>query len=230
MRPEFSGHQAGLFPVKPTPPWSACAVMKDPEARPTQPQRQLRSTSTSMPSPSAGRRSLASVVSPVVQAPIVTAVSAWVPHSASVARRTCGTAPAFSPRPVPGCPNSAAFAGYRRQPDKCRRCASAAIPRIRRPACPRRQRRRRRPEQRLQRLRAQPGSGRPSSRSEPGEGARSRWRPTCRTPGALFDAAEEHLGPIDILVNNASGWLADTFAPAGTDQLGRSLQRVTADT
>lgn len=49
-------------------------------------------------------------------------------------------------------------------------------------------------------------------------------------PSALFDAAEEHLGPIDILVNNASGWLADTFAPAGTDQLGRSLQRVTADT
>lgn len=49
-------------------------------------------------------------------------------------------------------------------------------------------------------------------------------------PGALFDAAEEHLGPVDVLVNNASGWLADTFAPAGTDRLGRSLQRVTADT
>ena len=31
-------------------------------------------------------------------------------------------------------------------------------------------------------------------------------------------------------MNNASGWLADTFAPAGTDRLGRSLQRVTADT
>jgi 3-oxoacyl-[acyl-carrier protein] reductase len=48
--------------------------------------------------------------------------------------------------------------------------------------------------------------------------------------GALFDAAEEHLGPVDVLVNNASAWLADTFAPAGTDRLGRSLQRVTADT
>ena len=81
MRPEFSGHQAGLFPVKLTPPWSACAVMNDPEARPTQPQRHLRSASTSMPSPSAGSRSLASVVSPVVQASIVAAVSAWVPHS-----------------------------------------------------------------------------------------------------------------------------------------------------
>ena len=38
------------------------------------------------------------------------------------------------------------------------------------------------------------------------------------------------MGPVNILVNNASGWLADTFVPAGTDQLGRSLQRVTADT
>ncbi len=33
------------------------------------------------------------------------------------------------------------------------------------------------------------------------------------TPAALFDAAEEHLGPVDILVNNASGWVADTFQP-----------------
>ena len=32
-------------------------------------------------------------------------------------------------------------------------------------------------------------------------------------PAALFDAAEEHLGPVDILVNNASGWVADTFQP-----------------
>jgi 3-oxoacyl-[acyl-carrier protein] reductase len=47
-------------------------------------------------------------------------------------------------------------------------------------------------------------------------------------PALLFDTAEEHLGPVDILVNNASGWLADTFAPAGADRLGRSLQPVTA--
>jgi len=46
----------------------------------------------------------------------------------------------------------------------------------------------------------------------------------------LFDAAEEQLGPVDILVNNATGWLADTFAPSGTDRLGRSLQPVTAAT
>ena len=47
------------------------------------------------------------------------------------------------------------------------------------------------------------------------------------TPATLFDAAEEQLGPVDILVNNATGWLADTFAAAGTDRLGRSLQPVT---
>jgi 3-oxoacyl-[acyl-carrier protein] reductase len=50
------------------------------------------------------------------------------------------------------------------------------------------------------------------------------------TPAMLFDAAEEQLGPVDILVNNATGWLADTFAPSGTDRLGRSLQPVTAAT
>jgi 3-oxoacyl-[acyl-carrier protein] reductase len=50
------------------------------------------------------------------------------------------------------------------------------------------------------------------------------------TPAALFDAAEERLGPVDILVNNATGWLADTFRAAGTDRHGRSLQPVTAAT
>ena len=49
-------------------------------------------------------------------------------------------------------------------------------------------------------------------------------------PAALFDAAEEQLGPVDILVNNATGWLADTFGAASTDRAGRSLQPVTADT
>src|SRR5215813_13817447 len=49
-------------------------------------------------------------------------------------------------------------------------------------------------------------------------------------PAALFDAAEEQLGPVDILVNNATGWLADTFAPAATDRIGRALQPVTVDT
>ncbi len=49
-------------------------------------------------------------------------------------------------------------------------------------------------------------------------------------PALLFDAAEEHFGPVDILVNNATGWLADTFAAASADRLGRSLQPVTAQT
>jgi 3-oxoacyl-[acyl-carrier protein] reductase len=49
-------------------------------------------------------------------------------------------------------------------------------------------------------------------------------------PAMLFDAAEEHLGPVDILVNNATAWLADTFTPSGIDSLGRSLQPVTVAT
>lgn len=49
-------------------------------------------------------------------------------------------------------------------------------------------------------------------------------------PARIFDAAEEHLGPVDILVNNASGWVQDTFTPDPTDQFGRSLRPVTAET
>ena len=50
------------------------------------------------------------------------------------------------------------------------------------------------------------------------------------TPARLFDIAEDRLGPVDILVNNATGWLADTFAAAAADRLGRTLQPVTAAT
>jgi 3-oxoacyl-[acyl-carrier protein] reductase len=50
------------------------------------------------------------------------------------------------------------------------------------------------------------------------------------TPAQLFDTAEEQLGPVDILVNNATGWLADTFAATTADRLGRTLQPVTAAT
>jgi 3-oxoacyl-[acyl-carrier protein] reductase len=48
-----------------------------------------------------------------------------------------------------------------------------------------------------------------------------------RVPEQLFDLAEERFGPVDILVNNATGWIADTFTPAETDRLGRSLRPVT---
>ncbi len=47
-------------------------------------------------------------------------------------------------------------------------------------------------------------------------------------PALLFDRAEQALGPVDILVNNASGWLADTFLPAHPDRFGRTLRRVDA--
>jgi 3-oxoacyl-[acyl-carrier protein] reductase len=47
---------------------------------------------------------------------------------------------------------------------------------------------------------------------------------------ALFDAAEEHLGPVQILVNNASGWIADTFVPATTDRFGRAQAPVSSRT
>jgi 3-oxoacyl-[acyl-carrier protein] reductase len=50
------------------------------------------------------------------------------------------------------------------------------------------------------------------------------------TAAALFDAAEEHLGPVDILVNNASGWVADTFQTAHTDAFGRTVQAMSPGT
>jgi len=49
-------------------------------------------------------------------------------------------------------------------------------------------------------------------------------------PAMLFDTAEERFGPVDILVNNATGWIQDTFTAAGADDFGRSLQPVTAAT
>ena len=50
------------------------------------------------------------------------------------------------------------------------------------------------------------------------------------TAAALFDAAEEHLGPVDILVNNASGWVADTFQTAHTDAFDRTVQAMSPGT
>jgi 3-oxoacyl-[acyl-carrier protein] reductase len=47
------------------------------------------------------------------------------------------------------------------------------------------------------------------------------------TPARLFDRAYEELGPVDILVNNATGWVQDTFSAAERDRFGRGLAPVT---
>ncbi len=49
-------------------------------------------------------------------------------------------------------------------------------------------------------------------------------------PAMLFDVAEEQLGPVDILVNNATGWLADTFGAQPVNRHGKSLLQVSAAT
>jgi 3-oxoacyl-[acyl-carrier protein] reductase len=48
-------------------------------------------------------------------------------------------------------------------------------------------------------------------------------------PGRLFDAAEAAFGPVEILVNNATAWRADTFRPVDSDRLGRPLQLLSAE-
>lgn len=50
------------------------------------------------------------------------------------------------------------------------------------------------------------------------------------TPARLFDIAEQVFGPVDILVNNASAWVQDTFLATDTDRFGRVLLGVTAQT
>jgi len=50
------------------------------------------------------------------------------------------------------------------------------------------------------------------------------------TPVRLFDFAESRLGPVDILVNNATGWVADTFADRETHNAGFKMARVSAAT
>ncbi len=48
-------------------------------------------------------------------------------------------------------------------------------------------------------------------------------------PAMLFDEAERTFGPVDILINNATGWRQDTFKPTTTDRFGRGMQPVTAE-
>lgn len=50
------------------------------------------------------------------------------------------------------------------------------------------------------------------------------------TAAKLFDAAEAAFGPVEILVNNATGWRQDTFKPLDRDHLGRPLQPLSAST
>jgi 3-oxoacyl-[acyl-carrier protein] reductase len=49
------------------------------------------------------------------------------------------------------------------------------------------------------------------------------------TAARLFDSAEAAFGPIDILINNASGWVADTFAPKAGSRFGVQPERVSAE-
>jgi 3-oxoacyl-[acyl-carrier protein] reductase len=46
----------------------------------------------------------------------------------------------------------------------------------------------------------------------------------------LFDRAEQTFGPVDVLVHNATGWVADTFALKDVDALGRSVRTVSMAT
>jgi 3-oxoacyl-[acyl-carrier protein] reductase len=50
------------------------------------------------------------------------------------------------------------------------------------------------------------------------------------TPALLFDFAERELGHVDILVNNATGWVADTFTDREGDEAGLKTARVSAAT
>lgn len=49
------------------------------------------------------------------------------------------------------------------------------------------------------------------------------------SPARIFDAAEERLGPVSILVNNASGWRKDGFSAAPADQVGRANHPITVE-
>jgi 3-oxoacyl-[acyl-carrier protein] reductase len=49
-------------------------------------------------------------------------------------------------------------------------------------------------------------------------------------PARLFDFAEAEMGPVDILVNNATGWVSDTFTTSGKHATGVTMAGVSAAT
>src|SRR5262245_6175409 len=49
-------------------------------------------------------------------------------------------------------------------------------------------------------------------------------------PSRLFDAAEAAFGAVDVLINNATAWRADTFAPTPQSRFGHEQTRVSAFT
>lgn len=49
------------------------------------------------------------------------------------------------------------------------------------------------------------------------------------TPRRLFDAVEAELGPVSVLVHNASGWSKDTYAPTEPDAVGRFARLVNTE-
>lgn len=49
-------------------------------------------------------------------------------------------------------------------------------------------------------------------------------------PKSILDQVEAELGPVSILVHNASGWRKDTFSPEFQDRFGRRTERVAANT
>ena len=51
-----------------------------------------------------------------------------------------------------------------------------------------------------------------------------------KTSERLFDAAESAFGPVDILINNATGWVADTFSPTPSGRFGHRQERVSVET
>jgi 3-oxoacyl-[acyl-carrier protein] reductase len=51
-----------------------------------------------------------------------------------------------------------------------------------------------------------------------------------QSPARIFDLAEATFGPVDILVNNATGWACgDSFVPGRLDGAGRTMAVITAD-